>query len=261
MTVLTDPLAEGAVRAVWEAGRLLADPAAVRSIRAKSETDYVTNVDLEVQEFLRERLAALTPGVQFMGEEQDNSCLDWSRPCWILDPVDGTTNLIHQFRRSAISLALAEGGQIVFGMVYNPYTEECFTARRGGGAFRNEVPIQVSAVSRLEDSLLSAGTVPGQRELADAAFRQMRALYDRCQDVRRMGCASLELCDVACGRLEGYVELSLQPWDYAAGMLILAEAGGQVTAPGGAPLSLAEGGPLLASNGRLHSALQTILKE
>ena len=118
MTVLTDPLAEGAVRAVWEAGRLLADPAAVRSIRAKSETDYVTNVDLEVQEFLRERLAALTPGVQFMGEEQDNSCLDWSRPCWILDPVDGTTNLIHQFRRSAISLALAEGGQIVFGMVY-----------------------------------------------------------------------------------------------------------------------------------------------
>ena len=183
MTVLTDPLAEGAVRAVWEAGRLLADPAAVRSIRAKSETDYVTNVDLEVQEFLRERLAALTPGVQFMGEEQDNSCLDWSRPCWILDPVDGTTNLIHQFRRSAISLALAEGGQIVFGMVYNPYTEECFTARRGGGAFRNGVPIQVSAVSRLEDSLLSAGTVPGQRELADAAFRQMRALYDRCQDV------------------------------------------------------------------------------
>ena len=112
MTVLTDPLAEGAVRAVWEAGRLLADPAAVRSIRAKSETDYVTNVDLEVQEFLRERLAALTPGVQFMGEEQDNSCLDWSRPCWILDPVDGTTNLIHRFRHSAVSLALAEGGQI-----------------------------------------------------------------------------------------------------------------------------------------------------
>ena len=261
MTALTDSLAEGAVQAVLEAGELLADPAAVRSIRSKSETDYVTNVDLAVQEFLRERLAALAPDVQFMGEEQDNSALDLTRPCWILDPVDGTTNLIHQFQHSAISLALAEGGQIVFGVVYNPYMEECFTARRGGGAFRNGVPIQVSAVSRLEDSLLSAGTVPGQRELADAAFRQMRALYDRCQDVRRMGCASLELCDVACGRLEGYVELSLQPWDYAAGMLILAEAGGQVTALGGAPLSLAEGGPLLASNGRLHSALQTILKE
>ncbi len=95
MTALTDPLAEGAVQAVLEAGRLLADPAAVRSIRAKSETDYVTNVDLAVQEFLRERLAALAPDVQFMGEEQDNAALDWSRPCWILDPVDGTTNLIH----------------------------------------------------------------------------------------------------------------------------------------------------------------------
>ena len=261
MTALTDSLAEGAVQTVLEAERLLADPAAVRSIRAKSETDYVTNVDLAVQEFLREHLAALAPDVQFMAEEQDNSALDLTRPCWILDPVDVTTNLIHQFQHSAISLALAEGGQIIFGVVYNPYTEECFTARRGGGAFRNGVPIQVSAVSRLEDSLLSAGTVPGQRELADAAFRQMRALYDRCQDVRRMGCASLELCDVACGRLEGYVELSLQPWDYAAGMRIAAEAGGKVTTPDGSPLSLREGGPLLASNGRLHSALQAILKE
>ena len=249
MTALTDPLAEGAVQAVLEAGELLTDPAAVRSIRAKSETDYVTNVDLAVQEFLREHLAALAPDVQFMAEEQDNTGLDWSRPCWILDPVDGTTNLIHQFQHSAISLALAEGGQI------------CFAACRGGGAFRNGVSIQVSAVSRLADSLLSTGTVPGRRDLADTAFRQMRALYDRCQDVRRTGCASLELCDVACGRLEGYVELVLQPWDYAAGMLIVAEAGGQVTALGGAPLSLAEGGPLLASNGRLHGALQTILKE
>ena len=261
MTALTDSLAEGAVQAVLEAGELLTDPAAVQSIRSKGETDYVTNVDVAVQAFLRERLVALAPDVQFMGEEQDNTGLDWSRPCWILDPVDGTTNLIHSFRHSAISLALAEGGQVVFGVVYNPYTEECFTARRGGGALRNGVPIQVSAVSRLEDSLLSAGTVPGQRELADAAFRQMRALYDRCQDVRRMGCASLELCDVACGRLEGYVELSLQPWDYAAGLLLVEEAGGRVTAPDGSPLSLCQGGPLLASNGRLHSALQTILKE
>ena len=261
MTALTDPLAEGAVQAVLEAGELLADPAAVRSIRAKSETDYVTNVDLAVQEFLRERLAALAPDVQFMGEEQDNSALDLTRPCWILDPVDGTTNLIHQFQHSAISLALAEGGQIVFGVVYNPYTEECFTARRGGGALRNGVPIHVSDVSRLGDSLLSTGTVPGRRELADAAFRQMRALYDRCQDVRRTGCASLDLCWVACGRLDGYVELSLQPWDYAAGMRIAAEAGGKVTTLDGSPLSLREGGPLLASNGRLHSALQAILKE
>ena len=124
MTALTDSLAEGAIQAILEAGELLTDPAAVQSIRSKGETDYVTNVDVAVQAFLRERLAALAPDVQFMGEEQDNSALDLTRPCWILDPVDGTTNLIHQFQHSAISLALAEGGQIVFGVVYNPYTEE-----------------------------------------------------------------------------------------------------------------------------------------
>ena len=261
MTALTDSLAEGAVQAVLEAGELLTDPAAVRSIRSKGETDYVTNVDVAVQAFLRERLAALAPDVQFMGEEQDNTGLDWSRPCWILDPVDGTTNLIHNFRHSAVSLALSEAGQIIFGVVYNPYSGECFTARRGQGAFCNGSPIRVSSADRLEDSLLSVGTVPGRRELADTAFRQMRALYDRCQDVRRNGCASLDLCWVACGRLDGYVELSLQPWDYAAGRLLVEEAGGRFTAPDGSPLSTCQGGPLLASNGRLHSTLQTILKE
>ena len=204
-------LEEQAVQAVREAGALLADPAAVRSILAKSKTDYVTNVDVAVQEFLRERLAALAPDIQFMGEEQDNRPLDWSRPCWILDPVDGTTNLIHRFRHSAVSLALAEGGQIRLGVVYNPYSGECFTARRGLGAFCNGSPIRVSGTDRLGDSLLSVGTVPGCRELADTAFRQMRDLYDACQDIRRTGCASLDLCWVACGRLEGYVELSLSP--------------------------------------------------
>ena len=238
MTALTDPLAEGAVQAVLEAGELLTDPAAVQSIRSKGETDYVTNVDVAVQAFLRKRLAALAPDVQFMGEEQDNTGLDWSRPCWILDPVDGTTNLIHSFRHSAISLALSEAGQIIFGVVYNPYSGECFTARRGQGAFCNGSLIRVSSADRLKDSLLSVGTVPGRRELADTAFRQMRALYDACQDVRRTGCASLDLCWVACGRLDGYVELSLQPWDYAAGRLLVEEAGGRVTAPDGSPLSL-----------------------
>ena len=175
--------------------------------------------------------------------------------------MDGTTNLIHNFRHSAVSLALAEDGQTVFGVVYNPYSGECFTARWGQGAFCNGSPIRVSSADRLEDSLLSVGTVPGRRKLADTAFRQIRTLYDTCQDVRRTGCASLDLCWVACGRLDGYVELSLQPWDYAAGRLLVEEAGGRVTAPDGSPLSLCQGGPLLASNGRLHSTLQTILKE
>ena len=238
MNILTESLVEETVQAVQEAGACLSDPTALRCVRTKGETDYVTNVDLAVQELLRERLTALAPDVQFMGEEQDNTGLDWSRPCWILDPVDGTTNLIHNFRHSAVSLALSEAGQILFGVVYNPYSGECFTARRGQGAFCNGSPIRVSSADRLEDSLLSVGTVPGRRELADTAFRQMRALYDTCQDVRRTGCASLDLCWVAGGRLDGYVEDFLQPWDYAAGLLVVEEAGGRVTAPDGSPLSL-----------------------
>ena len=260
MSRQNDALIEQAVKAVRKAGALLTDQSAVRNIWAKSETDFVTNVDVTVQETLKAQLASLAPEIQFMGEEQDNSRLDWNRPCWILDPVDGTTNLIHSFQHSAISLALAEGGQIVFGVVYNPYSGECFTARRGQGAFCNGSPIRVSSADRLEDSLLCAGTVPGRRELADKAFCQMRNLYNVCQDIRRTGCASLDLCWVACGRLDGYVELFLQPWDYAAGLLIVNEAGGRITAPDGSPLSLCQGGPLLASNGKLHAALQSLLK-
>lgn len=260
MSRQNDALIEQAVKTVRKAGALLTDQSAIRNIWAKSETDFVTNVDVTVQETLKAQLASLAPEIQFMGEEQDNSRLDWNRPCWILDPVDGTTNLIHSFQHSAVSLALSEAGQILFGVVYNPYSGECFTARRGQGAFCNGSPIRVSGADRLEDSLLCAGTVPGRRELADKAFCQMRNLYNVCQDIRRTGCASLDLCWVACGRLDGYVELFLQPWDYAAGLLIVNEAGGRITAPDGSPLSLCQGGPLLASNGKLHAALQSLLK-
>src|SRR5699024_2738084 len=155
---------------------------------------------------------------------------------------------------------LVEEGRVTFGLVYQPYTHECFAAVRGKGAYCNGKRICVSKAEKLSQSLLSAGTVPGRRDLADLAFRQMRRLYDCCQDVRRTGCASLDLCWVACGRLEGFVELSLQPWDYAAGLLLVEEAGGRVTAPDGSPLSLCQGGPLLATNGRLHTAMQSLLK-
>ena len=160
---------------------------------------------------LQKRLAEIAPEVQFMGEEKDNSQVDLSGAVWVLDPVDGTTNLIHAFS-TARSRWLWRRMDKCPRCGIPSYTQECFIARRGGGAFQNGRPIRVSGTIRLAESLLSAGTVPGRRELADEAFRQMRALYDRCQDVRRTGCASLDLCWVACGRLDGYVELSLQPW-------------------------------------------------
>ncbi len=259
MSILTRALMEQTIEAVKQAGALVAAPDAVNTVMSKNPTDFVTNVDITVQNILRTRLEELAPGVQFLGEEGEKTAIDPGVPFWILDPVDGTTNLIHRFRHSAISLALAEDGQVVFGVVYHPYTGECFTASRSCGAFCNGCPIRVSETASLADSLLSVGTVPGRRDLADAAFWQMRLLYDHCQDVRRTGCASLDLCWVACGRLEGYVELSLQPWDYAAGLLLVEEAGGRVTTPEGQPLSLMQGGAVLASNGRLHPLLMDTL--
>ena len=248
-------LFDDVLTAVLDAGRLAADPAAVQNIRAKGAADFVTNVDVLVQETLKAKLAALTPEAQFMGEEQDNSGLDLSKPCWILDPVDGTTNLIHRYGMSAVSLALAEEGQVVFGVVYNPFHKECFTARLGQGSFLNGQPIHVSEADALVDSLISVGTTPGKRTMSDASFRTMRNLFDRCQDVRRTGSASLDLSYVACGRQEGYVELAAMPWDYAAGWLIVTEAGGAVTAPDGSPLPLDRPSGLLASNGRIHQLM------
>ena len=240
------------IAAVKEAGRLLTDPNAVAEIRAKSVTDYVTNVDVAVQTQLKAKLAALTPDVQFMGEEQDNAGLDPNGSIWILDPVDGTTNLIHNFHFSAISLALYEGGQVVFGVVYHPYSDSCFTATRGGGSFLNGQPISVSSATQLRQCLASVGTVPGRRDLGETAFRQLWTLYNACQDVRRMGCASLDLSFVACGRQDLYVEPALKPWDYAAGLLLVEEAGGKVTQPDGSPVTLLEGCGVLASNGHVH---------
>ena len=213
MSRQNDALIEQAVKAVRKAGALLTDQSAVRNIWAKSETDFVTNVDVTVQETLKAQLASLAPEIQFMGEEQDNSRLDWHRPCWILDPVDGTTNLIHSFRHSAVSLALSEAGQIVFGVVYNPYSGECFTARRGQGAFCNGSPIRVSGADRLEDSLL----VPGQSR-AVGSWRTRR--FARCvictMSARTSGgrAAPVWICaGWPAAAWTAMWELFLQPWD------------------------------------------------
>lgn len=247
-------------RIVQEAGARLEDRDRAAQVRAKGPTDFVTAVDTEVQERIRARLQALDGTIQFMAEEKDNASIDPARPVWILDPVDGTTNLIHGFRHSAISLALAEGERVRLGLVYDPFAGELFAARRGGGAFCNGRPIHTSAAVHLADSLCSVGTNPGRREEAGTAFARARRVYDRCHDIRRIGAASVELCYTACGRLDAYMEHGLKPWDYAAGGLILTEAGGRLTAWDGTPPSLyAANCAILATNGHIHEELLALV--
>ena len=174
--------------------------------------------------------------------------------------MDGTTNLIHSFRHSAISLALYENGKPLAGIIYDPFAGELFTATAGGGAFLNGEAISVSGAESLSESLCSVGTNPGVRQGADDAFRRLRAVYERCHDIRRIGAASIEMCYVACGRLEGYAEHGLKPWDYAAGRLIVEEAGGRVTEFDGKPPSI-DGAScdILASNGLVHDELLSLM--
>lgn len=247
-------------QAVREAGRLFSDREKAAQIKQKGATDFVTQVDVSVQAFLKVRLARLAPEVQLMGEEKDNSDLDFTKPMWVLDPVDGTTNLVHGFCCSAVSLALVDQGDVLLGLVYNPYADELFTAQKGRGARLNEVPIHVSHTGRLADSLVDMGTNPSDRAGADRSFRWMRGVYDRCHDVRRLGAASICLCYVAAGRLDGYVEGCLKPWDYAAGMLIVREAGGFVCTTEGSEPSLAVGSGILSANGQIGPELLYVLR-
>ena len=252
---------QAVIRLVEQAGAILLDRAAAQKITVKGRADYVTQVDFAVQEFLKTELTALTPSIPLMSEEQDNRTLDFSQPLWILDPVDGTTNLIHGFPASAVSLGLLEQGNVTLGVVYNPFRQELFTAKAGQGAFCNGASIQVKPTADLAHSLLAIGTSPYDRELIPKNFALFAKLFSRCEDIRRTGSAALDLCDLACGRTDGYLERNLKPWDYAGASVILTEAGGMLTDFAGQPVDFTQNSDCLACVPGLHPALLDILRE
>lgn len=246
------------LEAVREAGKLLFDREGSQHIENKSPTDFVTDVDFAVQRRLEKVLRELTPEIAFVGEEHAGA-IDLERDLWLLDPVDGTTNLIHDMQQSAISLAYISEGRVMAGIVYNPFSGECYTAKRGEGAYLNGQPIAVRTTEHLKDALMGVGTNSGRRDFADDMFRWIRAMYDHCRDIRRLGSAALDLCYVAAGRYDGFAELILMPWDYAAGLLIVEEAGGRVTNFNGAPVSLDRESSIVASNTKLHEEILNYL--
>ncbi|MEE0672605.1 MAG: inositol monophosphatase family protein, partial [Enterocloster sp.] len=163
---------------------LFTDSSRASQIKTKGACDYVTQVDIQVQKLIKEGLYQMYPQVQFMGEEQDNTAIDRKGDFWILDPVDGTTNLIHDFRHSTLSLAYAEEGTVELGIVYQPYTDEMFVAVKGKGAFLNGKPIHVSEAKTLSESLVTIGTSPYYHELADWIFKVFKEVFLSCQDIR-----------------------------------------------------------------------------
>ena len=216
-------------------------------VHTKGPIDFVTEVDFHVQAYLQEKLSAEYPDIQFMGEEKNNDEIDFTGLVWILDPVDGTANLVHDLNASAISLGLCDNGKNVLGVVYNPYMDEMFWAQRGQGAFCNGKPLHVSN-EPLENGIVMFGTAPYHEELSEKTFQLAYDYFKKALDIRRSGSAALDLCTVAAGRAELFFELFLSPWDFAAGALIVTEAGGLVTDCDGRPLAYDHPCSVLARN-------------
>ncbi len=236
-------------------GKLFADRNAAAHTREKGVADYVTEVDFAVQQFIRGHLEELYPEVQFLSEEKSNEEIDKNGLVWVLDPVDGTTNLIHDYRASVISLALMQEGSVVLGMIYNPYTDELFSAQKGKGSYCNGQKIEVSGAETIEKSLIAIGTSPYYKEMAEENFKVFQAVFKDCQDIRRSGSAALDLAYVACGRIEAYFERNLKIWDYAAGMLLVREAGGRVTDYRGNDADTEMISDITAANPKINSVL------
>ena len=227
-------------------------------VKVKGPADYVTQVDTDIQNFLAHELHNLAPGIQFLGEEEGLHEMSGDT-YWILDPIDGTTNLIHDYQHSTVSLGLYEKGEITLGIVYDPFREDVYYARKGTGSFLNGKPIRVSQANTLKETIISFGTAPYDKGLAKENFERLLKVFMESQDIRRTGSAALDLAYVACGRTGGFFEARLSPWDFAAGMLLISEAGGMITDFSGAPLDLLKRGSVVATNGRIHEELRGLL--
>lgn len=214
--------------------------------------NLVTTYDKAVQQILREKLLKLVPHAHFVGEEEDFHDNITYGDAFIVDPIDGTTNFVKDYKGSAISIAMTHNGQRELGVIYNPYLDEMFYAQRGKGAFCNGKAIHVSD-KPLHQGLTIYGSSSYYRELTDESFRLLRKCFDRSMDFRRSGSAAIDLCSIAAGRAELFFEMLLQPWDYAAGSLLVEEAGGKVSCIDGSPLSLTKGCSVLAVGSHVNT--------
>lgn len=228
-------------------------------VQFKGEVDLVTATDKAAEKLLVEHLQEAFPDHAIVAEE--GTAADTTKDAefiWYVDPLDGTTNFAHGHPHFGISLALIRGGDLLFGLVKDPLRDETFVAHAGEGATLNGRRIHVSAVNDLNGALLATGFPYDRRELTDFYLGFVGDFMRRAQGIRRAGTASLDLCYVACGRIDGFWELKLKPWDTSAGALIVREAGGTVSDFRGGAFD-PHGSETLASNGRIHAAMVDVL--
>lgn len=249
--------------ALFEGGKIAKKYAGKVGYELKSKYNLVTKADIEAQHRIVKVISAAFPAHAFLVEEEQKGVKTEGRFKWIVDPIDGTTNYAHTYPHSAVSIALSDGNKILLGGVYDFFKEEVFTAVKGQGAKLNGKKISVSKVKRLEDSLLITGFSYDRGILEKTCLPLFKKLILTAHDIRRSGSASLDLCWAAAGRIDGYWEFNLKPWDVAAGKLILEEAGGKVTdfnnKPWGALANF--GVQTLATNGKIHKEMFGVISE
>lgn len=240
-------------RVVRECGVLLTSASGKpREIQEKEgPANFVTQYDVAVQQRLRDGLLALAPQAQFVGEEEGAHGDVRQGAAFVVDPIDGTTNFIKDYRHCAISVGMLQDGAPVRGVIYDPYTQSLFSAEQGKGAFLNGAPIHVSPHG-LAQGLVCFGTAPYYPALTDQTFALARSLFENALDLRRSGSAAIDLCSVAAGRCELMFELRLSPWDYAAAAVIVAEAGGMISQVDGSPLHMDQPCSVLAAAPRAY---------
>ncbi|CAA9579742.1 MAG: Inositol-1-monophosphatase [uncultured Thermomicrobiales bacterium] len=256
---MTDAFLPVAVAAAREAGALLRERfGRPHDVRLKGAVDLVTEADTGAEALIAARLRAAFPDHRLLGEEGARGAEGGGSGAvspygWVVDPLDGTTNYAHGFPHFAVSIALERDGAPLVGVVYDPIRDELFAAASGAGATLNGGPIRVSATDRPIAAMLATGFA---YDLAERGAQAVvwRSLLDRVQSIRQTGSAALNLAYVAAGRLDGYWERPLRPWDMAAGALLVTEAGGRVTDPAGGPFD-PYGDGALATNGPLHASL------
>ena len=250
-----------AIEAARDAGHLLLEKfGRITAITKKGDINLVTEADLASEEVIIERIRSYYPKHSILAEESGEAIViggdtSWK---WIIDPLDGTTNYAHGYPCFCVTLALEHGGEIVIGVTFDPTRDELFAAEQGRGATLNGKPIRVSATDKLGDSLIVTG-FPYDFKQRDNFARHLTEFLLSSRGVRRDGSAAIDMAYVACGRFDGFWEEGLNPWDVAAGKLLIEEAGGVITYYDGSKFSIYKP-PLCASNGLIHTEMLEVLR-
>ena len=249
---------ELAISVAKEAGRILRDNIGkIQSehVEDKNPFDYVTEIDRSCEQLIIKSIKKYYPDHAILAEESGASS-NKNRFCWIIDPLDGTTNFIHGVAHSAISIALQEANEIVLGVIYDPYRDELFYAEKGKGAYCNADRISVSSQGNINNCLIGTGFPFKSRQFLDRYWRVLSEIFMEVSGIRRTGSAALDLCYVACGRFDGFWELKLSPWDIAAGSIIVNESGGKITDFEGGNNHIWNG-DVIATNSIIHRTILT----